>query len=59
MSDASVARRVLEALAVILAVAVVARVVFGLLGPLLPGIAIATVVALLAVAILRGPRAKR
>ncbi|MDE3092342.1 MAG: hypothetical protein KGL23_01760 [Acidobacteriota bacterium] len=53
-----VVRRVLEALAVVLAVAVVARVVLGLLGPLIPGIALATIVALFAAAILRGPRAK-
>lgn len=53
-----VARRILEALTVVLAVAVVARVVLGLLGPLLPGIALATIVALFAVSIVRGPRAK-
>ncbi len=49
--------RVIEALVLLVAIAVVARVVFGLLGPLLPGIAVALVVLGLIFVVLRGPHA--
>jgi hypothetical protein len=45
-----------QALLVILAIAVVARVVFGLLGPVLPVIVVLLVAGAILTRVLRGPR---
>lgn len=59
MSGPSWSRRVVEALVLVIAVAVVARVVYGLLGPLLPSIAVLAIGLTIAAAIVRGPHVKR
>ena len=46
-------QKVIEALLILVAVAVVARVVFGLLGPLLPGLGFLLFVAVLFYAVLK------
>lgn len=51
-------RRLVQALLLVIAVALVARVIFALLGPLLPSLALLAIVFAIASAILRGPRAK-
>jgi hypothetical protein len=45
-----------EGLIIVLAVALVARVVWGLLGPLVPGLFVLLVVGSILVSIFRGPR---
>lgn len=59
MSNKPWTRRVVEALVLVIAVAVVARVVLGLLGPLLPGVVVLFSLAAIAASIFRGPHAKR
>ena len=52
-------RKVVEALALLIAVAVVARVAFGLLSPLLAPLIIMVVVGSLLLWVIRGPHANR
>ena len=49
--------RVLQALVLVVAIAVVARVVWELLGPLIPGLVVLLVVGSILISIFRGPRA--
>ena len=58
MSGVPFMRRLVQALLLVIAVALVARVIFALLGPLLPSLALLAIVFAIASAILRGPRAK-
>jgi len=48
-----------EDLVLVLAVAVVARVVWGLLGPLLPGLALVLIIGSIIVFAMRGPHSRR
>ncbi len=59
MNGEPLTRRVIQALVLVIAVAVVARVVFGLLGPLLPSLAVLVIGFAIASVILRGPHTKR
>jgi hypothetical protein len=49
--------RVTEALVLVVAIALVARVVWGLLGPLVPGLVVFLVVGSILISIFSGPRA--
>lgn len=51
-------RKVIEALVLLVAVALVARVVFGLLGPLLAPLIVLTLLATILFMVVRGPHAK-
>jgi hypothetical protein len=58
MSEVPILRRIVQALLLVIAVAVAARVIFGLLGPLLPTIAVLAIGMAIASVILRGPRTR-
>jgi len=51
-------QRILQALGIVLAVAVVARVAYSLLMPLLPGLGLIVALDAIAAFIIRGPHAK-
>ncbi len=57
MNGQSWLSRVTGALVLVVAIAVVARVVWGLLGPLVPGLVVLLVVGSILISIFRGPRA--
>ena len=52
-------KRVIEALAILIALAVVARVVWGLLGPLVPVVGILVGLVFVFTVIFRGPHARK
>lgn len=51
--------RIIQALLLVLAVAIVARVVWAILGPLVPGLIVIVLLAALGVRVLSGPRGDR
>ena len=51
-------QRILQVLGIVLAVAVVARVAYSLLMPLLPGLGLIVALGVIATFIIRGPHAK-
>ena len=57
MNGTSWHTRVTEALVLVVAIALVARVVWGLLGPLIPGLVVLLVVGSILISMFRGPRA--
>ena len=51
--------RVLKTLAIVVAIALVARVMWGLLGPLLSSLGVALVISILLLLVVRGPHARK
>lgn len=58
MSGAQFTRRLVHGLLLVIVVALAARIILGLLDPLLPSLALLAIGISIASAILRGPRAK-